>query len=105
MKLDRKWHEASCSVGMLSPGEMVTLAACCCGRAATALAAAGEGSSPALVDEGLFPLPLVVVVVVVLADDDDDDDEETAHPFLLAFCALLSVALVSFRNISSNSSL
>jgi hypothetical protein len=91
MKLERKWHEASCSVGMLSPGEMVSLAAT--GGAAMALAA-GEGSSPAD-EEGLFPLPLVVLA----------DDEGTAHPFLLAFCALLSVALVSFRNISSNSSL
>lgn len=85
MKLERKWFEANCSVGMLSWGEMLS--------PDDALVNALVICDNESVDGGDFSF------VVLL------DEEDAAHPFLLTFCALLSVALVSFRNISSNSSL
>lgn len=85
MKLEKKWHEASWSVGMLSSGEMLSPV----GDLTNSLAM-GDSDS---IDDGELAMLLL------------SEDDEATDPFLLAFCALLSVALVSLRNTRSNSSL
>lgn len=95
MKLEKKWQLASCSVGMLSQGEMLLEEPSLLGERANSRAMGESDSSESsehVVEGELTALPL-----------SDLASTEALRP--PSFCARRSVALVSLRKTRSNSSL
>lgn len=94
MKLEKKWQLASCSVGMLSNGEMGPLEPSVVGERMKSFT---TGLSEASVEAG------EVALLLLLPLSDLAVSTQPLRPPV--FCARLSVAFVSLRKMRSNSSL